>query len=279
MKRREFVQWGAGALLAAGLWPGRLQAVESTKTEAANEGSWRFIAVNDLHVVEAACRPWFDAVVAAMKRETPDAAFCLANGDLADSGLATQLTDACEAFAALSVPVYATPGNHDYAAGDNRSAYEKIYPGHINQSFEHRGWQFVGLDSSQGTRFENVEIQPATFEWLDTHLPQLDQKKPTVIFTHFPMGAGVKYRPLNADALLERFLDFNLQAVLSGHWHGASEKSWHNATLTTDRCCSRVRNNHDGSKQKGWFVCEVKAGRLSRRFVEIPAVPAGRALP
>ena len=36
-----------------------------------------FIAVNDLHFSDAACRPWFDKVVADMKRSAPKAEFCL----------------------------------------------------------------------------------------------------------------------------------------------------------------------------------------------------------
>jgi 3',5'-cyclic AMP phosphodiesterase CpdA len=268
MKRREFIQLGAGGLLAAGLWPGRVMAEPSLK----NGPSWRFIAVNDLHFLEPACRPWFDTVVAAMKRETPDAEFCLICGDLADGGTAAQLEDARDAFKALGMPVYATPGNHDCGPGEDRSAYERIFAGHVNQSFEHRGWQFIGLDSAQGTKYQNIAIQPATFQWLDAELPKLEKKKPTVIFTHFPLGEGVHYRPTNADALLERFLDFNLHDVLNGHWHGFTEKTWQHATVTTNRCCSRVRNNHDGTKEKGWFVCEVADGRLTRRFVEIPQI-------
>ena len=40
------------------------------------------------------------------------------------------------------------------------------------------------------------------------------------------------------------------------------------ATVTTNRCCALKRNNHDGTKQKGYFVCEVMEGVLVRRFVE-----------
>lgn len=268
MNRRDFIHLGAGGLLAAGLWPGRVMADAPLK----DGKSWRFIAVNDLHLHDAECRPWFDKVVAAMKQATPDAEFCLICGDLADSGTEAQLQDAKAAFAALGIPVYATPGNHDCAAGEDRSNYERIFAGHVNAWFEHRGWQFVGLDSAFGTKYQNIAIQPATFAWLDENLPKLDKQKPTVIYTHFPLGEGVNYRPTNADALLERFLDFNLHDVLNGHWHGFTEKHWRHASLTTNKCCSRVRGNHDGTKEKGWFVCEVADGQLTRRFVEIPQI-------
>jgi hypothetical protein len=38
--------------------------------------------------------------------------------------------------------------------------------------------------------------------------------------------------------------------------------------ITTDRCCARVRKNHDGSPEKGWFVCQAVNGEIKRRFVE-----------
>ena len=44
------------------------------------------------------------------------------------------------------------------------------------------------------------------------------------MLTHFPLGEGVKMRPKNADDLLKRFLEFNLRAVYSGHYHSFTEK-------------------------------------------------------
>lgn len=167
------------------------------------------------------------------------------------------------------MPLYAVPGNHDYLADDDRKAYDELFPGQLNQVLEHRGWQFIGLDTTQGTIYEKTNIQQATFDWLETNLPKLDKKKPTIIWTHFPLGAGVTYRPQNADALLAKFDGFNLRAAFCGHWHGYSEKTWHDAVLLTDRCCARVRGNADGSPKKGWFVCTVEKQKITRRFVEL----------
>ncbi|RYG73551.1 hypothetical protein EON80_03155 [bacterium] len=275
MKRRELIKMSAGTLLAAGLWPGQLNAAETAEATPESNEPWRFIAVNDLHCMEAKCRPWFDQVVAAMKQETPDARFCLICGDLADGGTEWQIRNIKEAFAALDMPVFVTPGNHDYITDTDSSGFEAVYPGPRNRFFEVRGWQFVGLDSTDGTRWEKTSIHAPTFAWLDENLPKLSRTKPTVIYTHFPMGEGAKYRPLNADALLENFLDFNLQAVLSGHWHAYTLTQFHDASCTTNRCCSRVRDNHDDTKEKGWFVCEIEGGKLNRRFIEIPAILRG----
>jgi hypothetical protein len=82
------------------------------------------------------------------------------------------------------------------------------------------------------------------------------------------LGGLVPMRPVNADALLQRLTTHNVQAIFSGHFHGFTERHLRETTLTTDRCCSRVRNNHDGSKEKGWFVCQASHGRVTRQFVE-----------
>ena len=105
--------------------------------------------------------------------------------------------------------------------------------------------------------------------WVDDNLRKLDKNRPLVIFTHFPLGPTVRYRPLNTDDLLERFKPYNLQAVLSGHWHGFTERHVGSATFTTNKCCSLKRGNHDGTKEKGYFVCNAADGKITRRFVEI----------
>ena len=95
-----------------------------------------------------------------------------------------------------------------------------------------------------------------------------EPRLPTVVFTHFPLGAGAPMRPLNAEDLLTRFVPFNLQAVYCGHHHGFTEHPFHQAAVTTNRCCSLKRANHDGTKAKGFFVCTAADGHVQRQFVE-----------
>jgi hypothetical protein len=68
--------------------------------------------------------------------------------------------------------------------------------------------------------------------------------------------------------VLERFRDFNLQAVYNGHFHGFTESKRAQTIVTTNRCCALKRNNHDGTKEKGYFVCTIKDGAIHREFVE-----------
>jgi hypothetical protein len=261
--RREWLRLSAGTLLSLGLWPGRLCGADAPAT-----GDFVFIAVNDLHALEAACRPWFDEVVRQMKASAPAAEFCLLGGDLADTGTPAQLDLIKGCFSALGIPCHAVIGNHDYLSPSDRSAYERILPGQINYSFTHLGWQIIGLDSSEGTKSKETRISAETLSWLDQNISKLEPRRPTIVFTHFPLGEFVFARPLNADDLLKRCYGLNLQAVFCGHFHGFTERPFQNAVVTTDRCCSRVRSNHDGTLEKGWFVCEAANGEIKRRFVE-----------
>ena len=234
------------------------------------DDNWRFLFVNDLHVADDDCRPWFEQAFAAMKASAPDAELVIVCGDLTDGGHEEQFQIAYELLDSIGLPVFVVPGNHDYVTDDDRSAYEKYFPGQLNYWFERNGWQFIGLDTTQGTLFEKTVIAPETLGWLERELHQLDAGKPTIIFTHFPLGSNVCNCPLNADDLLKILESLNVKAILSGHWHSHTEESWRDAVLTTNVCCSRVSNNHDGTTAKGWLVCEVDGEKLTRRFVEIP---------
>lgn len=260
---------GSAGLLALGLGPTRLLGQEPSPP-----GDFDFIAVNDLHFSDQHCRPWFDKVVADMKQSAPTAEFCLLGGDLADNGTAVQLTGIRDSFARLGIPVYSVIGNHDHLAGNNRDPYLQIFPDRINYHFAHRGWQLVGLDTSEGQKSQNTVISDTTLRWLDENLPQLNRAQPTIIFTHFPLGDFVFARPLNADDLLRRFDGFNVPAIFSGHFHGFTERHAAKTTFTTDRCCSRIRENHDGTKEKGWFACKATNGQVTRTFVEFQPPPA-----
>ena len=230
-----------------------------------------FIAVNDLHFFSEACAPFFRTVSAKMRESAPDAAFCLMAGDLADGGMPAQFAGLRAAFGPLEMPLHAVPGNHDFKKDGDRSAYDAAFPEKLNYVFRHAGWQFIGLDTTQGTDFDETNISPVTLTWLDDTLPTLDAAAPTVVFTHFPLGKGVTYRPLNADAVLEKLRALNLRATFSGHWHGLNEQRLDRADIIVNRCCARIRGNRDGSPLKGWWVCRASPdGSITHRFVALP---------
>jgi len=262
-RREALCHLSTGSLLALGLWPGCAHAPD------APSGSFHFLVINDTHYLSPECGVWLEGVVRHMKAH-PHVEFCLLAGDLTEHGRREDLAAVRDIFTGLGLPTYVVIGNHDYRAQSNqdRSAYEALFPKRLNYFFKHRGWQFVGLDTSEGLRYEGTTIQAATFQWLDQHLPKLDKKRPTVIFTHFPLGPDVTYRPKNADDLLDRFRPYNLQAVFSGHFHGFTERKVGEMTLTTNRCCALKRGNHDKTVEKGYFLCTASQEKISRSFIE-----------
>lgn len=262
LSRRELLRMSAGALLAAGVWPGRLRAADG--------GEFRFVVANDLHYMTLACGKWLERqVMPLMKADKPD--LCLLAGDLGNAGTREELEGVRDVFRTLGVPVHAVIGNHDWTTDFDRKAYEETFPQQINFHFEHQGWQIVGLDTTNGLLWAKIKVQQPTLAWLDETLPKLDKKKSMIVFTHFPLGLGVDMRPDNADGVLNRFREHNLAAVFCGHFHGFTERKSGGTVITTNRCCSRMRRNHDGTKEKGYFVCDAKDGKLERRFVEVKA--------
>jgi predicted MPP superfamily phosphohydrolase len=261
--RRELLRGGLAAFLTLSAWPGVLAASE------VSHRPFKFIVVNDTHYMSPECGVWLESALVQM-RSHEGVEFCLVAGDLVEKGERAHLAAVRDLFSGLGMPVYTQIGNHDYLVQNDRRAYEELFPGRINYSFRHQGWQFVGLDSSHGTRYEKTYIQPSTFAWLDRNLPKLDVNRPTVIFTHFPLGANVTYRPLNADYLLKQFQAFNLRAIFSGHFHGFTERVVQDSIATTNRCCALKRSNHDGTRERGFLLCTAEDGHVHRRFIEVP---------
>lgn len=263
LTRRQIIHTSLSSLLAAGLWPGALSAGDP------DTGSFQFVAVNDLHYLNEKCGPWFQRMVKSFQTQPDKTDFVLISGDFAEHGTSQQHGAMQDILKTLAVPYYAVVGNHDYQSPTDRKAYEQLHPGRLNYHFDHQGWQFIGLDTSEGMKSQNVKAPQSTFDWLDSNLPKLDKKKPTIIFTHFPLGFGVPFLLKNANDILKRFLPYNLQAVYSGHFHGFTETKSGDVVMTTNKCCSFARGNHDKTPEKGFFVCSARDGKVTRRFVEM----------
>lgn len=257
--RRRLFQLSAGGLLAAGVWP--------TRSDAAHD-PFRFVQVNDLHSFDAKCLPWFEKVTAKIREQKPE--FVLVVGDLANDGSEKQLGGLKDALNTLGVPFHAVPGNHDYTAKSDRKSYDALFPNKLNYAFTHAGWQFVGVDSTEGILHENVKVGKPALAWLDAELPKLDAAKPTVLFTHFPVGKGVKMRLANADAVLDRFKPLALKGVFGGHYHSFTETKLPTGIVaTTNKCCAVSKGNHDGTTERGFFTVDVKDGEIRRTFTQV----------
>jgi predicted phosphodiesterase len=259
LSRRRLMRLSAGAMLSAGIWPGARAA------EGAPAPAMRFVVLNDLHYMDQKDRPFLEKSL-GLARQTAASLYLVA-GDLTEDASEREMGGIKALLTGLA-PLRVVRGNHDFLAAGGAGPYEQTFPGSINYTFEHGGWQFVALDTCEGTK-SDVIIQPHTLEYVRATVPKLDRRRPTILYTHFPLGPDVRYRPKNADALLEFFKPLNLRAVFGGHFHSFTERVSGDVTLVTNRCCAFRRNNHDGTKEKGFFVCDARAGKIAREFVQV----------
>lgn len=256
------MKMSAGALLAAGLWPGALSAQDVAAPAIA------FTWVNDLHYWDQTDLPFFNRMVAKMKEAAADSKLLIVGGDLTEHGTDVELSAVRDLIKTVGLDYKVVIGNHDWASQTDRKAYETVYPGSLNYTFEHNGWQFIALDCSDGTKAA-VSALPPTLEWLDQNLPRLEKRRPTILYTHYPLGTGVTNRVRNADDLLGRFKEFNLRGIFGGHHHAFTERPVGDYIITTNKCCSARANNHDRTPEKGFFACSTKDGKVVRTFVEV----------
>ncbi len=260
LSRRQLLTLPVGMWLTANLWPG---------AQADDKGgkSFKFIVANDLHSQDKKCPPFFEKVAKSMVEQKPD--FIVIAGDLAENGTSEQLGVVKEIFMATKIPLNVVPGNHDFTKEDSLKPYNDLFPEQRNYTFTTESWQFLFLDTTQQQKHTNTEIHKDTFEFVETTIKKLDKKKPTVVCTHFPLGEKINMRPKNAEDLLKLFAEVNLKAVYSGHYHSQTEVKKGDTILTTNRCCAFSKGNHDGTKEKGYFVVTMKEGALKREFVEV----------
>lgn len=251
-----------GALLAAGMWPGTLRA----QGPAPGTARVRFAVLNDFHHESPECDGWFETLFRTVAAH-PDVAFIAGLGDLANKGKTESLRAIKRLAATARVPFYPVPGNHDNDLEQTTRLYADVFPDRLNYAWVESGWQFVALDTTDGNKWSDTTVSRATLDWLQSTLTQLDPRRPTVLLTHFPLGVGAKYRPLNAEAVLAPFVNFNLRGVFSGHYHGVTQIAHGSIPCVTNVCCSRVGKNHDGTGAKGYYICTGGAdGKLTREW-------------
>lgn len=274
--RRKFLRLataGAAGLALPGLTsPASERPVTLSPRHLVTPSGFTFAVAHDLHYRDARCGDWLRRVAEHVRSQRPRPAFLVLAGDLSEDGTPEQLTAVRRIFTPLPMPVKTIIGNHDYTLEGDRSAYEAIYGAQLNYRFEHGGCQFVALDTTQGRSVYRTRISPATLDWVETTLPVLSRDRPTIILTHFPLGRNW-LRPLNARRLVERFHDHRLLATFSGHWHGLTERQQGAVHLSTGRCCSWWRDNHDFSDEKGYTLCKVSKREsewgVEHRFVAV----------
>jgi 3',5'-cyclic AMP phosphodiesterase CpdA len=173
----------------------------------------------------------------------------------------------------LTVPYYPVLGNHDalFSGEKEETLFCEVFSLKENSyHFAHRGIQFIGIDHGCGRGYNDNSVRPAVMDWLKKTLVTIPDDQPIIFFSHYPFAKGVKYRTKNADAVHELFKSKKLLAMISGHFHGNTERRENGVLMTTTACSSGTRNNHDRTKPKGYRTFRVdKEMNITTEFKEV----------
>ena len=153
-------------------------------------------------------------IVADVNQREVDFAFHL--GDITPSGHISQYSAAASVLDDLTVPLYATPGNHDIK-GNGTINYAQFF-GHHNVVFTYGGVNFISVDTS------SLGLNTTLQTWLEYQLQQADNHR-IVVYTHVPPvdpRLGYDHGFLDsqqADAFLALMNQYNVTLVMNGHIH------------------------------------------------------------
>jgi 3',5'-cyclic-AMP phosphodiesterase len=160
-------------------------------------------------------------------RPKPDVV--LATGDLTNDGQAVEYARLAEILSALTIPVFAIPGNHDDRSKLRALFPKAIPPGGADDPIDYvvNGFplRLIGLDTTTPGHHGGT-LRPSQLDWLNEQL-RAAPTKPTLIFQHHPpfiTGIGwmdeEPFVGMNEYAsVLSRHT--NVEAVVCGHLHRA----------------------------------------------------------
>ncbi|MBU1013607.1 MAG: metallophosphoesterase [Bacteroidetes bacterium] len=223
----------------------------SCQKKASNDNSFSFVFMTDIHLQpELNAVQGFRQALDTIVTMNPD--FIITGGDLIMDalGVSHERADSLynlylEVTNDYDIPFYNTMGNHEIygmyikeeGIENNPDYGEKMFENKIGksyQSFTHKGWKFMILNSVEEKANKKYTglIDDAQIEWIKKELSNTDKNIPIVISTHIPLITAFKHRshgstvPIdssgvvyNSKEVLDLFNDYNLKLVLQGHLH------------------------------------------------------------
>lgn len=258
LTRRSFLKATAiGA--AAAVTPGLMTGCASLTGEHQHfSGPIKFLSLGDMHLTDQMSMSYPRKIVEAINDEGGD--LLLACGDLGSSPTNSELELARDVLHGLKVPYYPVLGNHDalYSGEKEETLFREVFSLEQNSyHFAHNGIRFIGIDHGCGRDYKDNSVRPSVMNWIKRTVASIPAEQPMIFFSHYPFGKGVKYRTKNADQVKALFKGRKLLAMISGHFHGNTERREDGILMTTTACSSGTRGNHDGTKPKGYRVFNI----------------------
>jgi 3',5'-cyclic-AMP phosphodiesterase len=293
--RRSFLKTVGAASATAALPLGWALAANS-----AEPGSFDFIFFTDTHI-----EPELDAAhgcdmcfrkIAGIKSD-----FAIMGGDHVYDALGVDGTRANAVYdlyqktqQTVQMPIHHVFGNHDAfglvaksGVAPSDPAYgKKMYQdrmGRTFNSFDHKGYHFVVLDSIQPTEDREWEarVDEAQMRWLGEDLKGVGEHTPVIGAIHVPLvtafstyaarpGTVSKYNQItvaNATDVLAALEGHNVIAVLQGHTH-VNEIVEHKNTkyITGGAVCGNWWHGPRMGFPEGFTVVSLRTGKISTRY-------------
>jgi predicted phosphodiesterase len=258
LTRRSFLSTAAAGV-AGTIIPSFMAGCSSlTGSSGQFSGPVKILSMGDMHLTDQKSVTYPRKVIQAMNDEGGE--LVLACGDLGSKPKRSELELARDVLDELKMPYHPVLGNHDalFSGEKEESLFREVFSLEQNSyHFAQKGIQFIGIDHGCGKAYGDNSVRPAVMAWLKETLASISDDQPIVFFSHYPFAKGVKYRTKNADAVQALFSSKKLLAMISGHFHGNTERRENGVLMTTTACCSGTRNNHDRTKDKGYRVFHI----------------------
>ena len=273
LTRRAFLEAAAAAAgVAVGVVPGFVSGCGSLGVRhGQSSGPVKILTLGDMHILDDKTSAYPRKVIQAMNEEGGD--LVLACGDLARAGQRSELELARDILDKLKMPYYPVLGNHDalYSGQREETLFREVFSLKRNSyHFVSKGIHFFGIDHGCGRNMSRNDVKPGVMAWIKETLTQIPEDQPIIVFSHYPFAKGIKYRTRNSDEVQGLFRNRKLLAIISGHFHGNTERRDGGILMTTTACCSGRRSNHDGTKAKGYRVFHVdKEMKITTEFREV----------
>ena len=239
--------------------------------ETGERSTVKILQLADMHVTDRTSLDYPRKVIEAMNREGGD--LVIAAGDLATDGRRSELGLAKELLGESDMPFHVVQGNHDvlHGPGEDEALFREVFSLKANSYyFAIKGIHFMAIAHGCGRSYRNNSVRPEVLAWMRETLDGIKDNRPIILVSHYPFARGVKYANPNAAEVLSLFDGRNRIAVMSGHFHGNTEKIENGVLMTTTACCSSTRGNHDGTKAKGYRVFHVdERMKITTEFREV----------
>lgn len=177
--------------------------------------------------------PYLERAVAHINALDPRPDVVLASGDLVDAGRPEEYRRLRGILAALQMPVYLIPGNHDARANLRAAFPDHLYlqdGDFIQYAIEDHALRLIGLDTLVPGAGHG-ELCDARLDWLEAKLGETD--RPALLFMHHPpFSCGIaEFDTMALEVGAERLAAIvrknpQVERVLCGHVHRPVQTRW-----------------------------------------------------